>query len=353
MIAFVAILWLAMQATTPQVASQIEVALKAKKDGRYDQAIVALRKVLDLEPALWAAHASLGETYYLKRDYESAVPSLRRALELKPDQPGIEGMLGVALLTLGRAAEAVPHLERGQTLDALGVALLELGRPRDAAEKLEMALAKSPRDPDILFHLGQAYGRLSRQAFDQVIAGHPDSARARQIRAEAFAAAGRSDLAEAEYQELIRTHPGLPGVRLALGELRVAAGDFERAVEYLNAEKKVSPGNAGVIFRLGAVLLKLGRAEEGFRELSVAAHLLPDSPEILYELGRAGDQLSNTALAEKAWLRVTALDGDGTWAEQAHHQIAQLYRRLGNNDRADQHLQMFQTLQRRRSLSKP
>lgn len=346
-------LWLALQLSSPKVTSQIEAALKAKQEGRYDDAIEALRNVLAVEPSLWAAHASLGETYYLKRDYERAAPSLSRALELKPGQPGVEGMLGVALLAQGRAADAVPHLERGSVLDALGVALLELGRVREAVEKLESARAKRPGDPDILFHLGQAYGRLSREAFDEVAANHPDSARARQIRAEGFAATGRSDLAEAEYRELLRMQPGLPGVHLALGELHFAAGDFEQAVQDFAAEKRVSSRNARVAFRLGMALLRMGRAEEGLREITAAAQLQPDSPEILYELGRAGDQLSDTALAEKAWLRVITLDDSGGWAEQAHYQISQLYRRLGNKAGADEHLQMFQRLQRRRSRAEP
>src|SRR2546426_1843289 len=202
------------QPRDPRVVTEIAAGLKAKKEGRLDDAIIALRKAVEMEPGLWAAHASLGEVYYKKHDYGNAVSSLRRALELKADQPGAESMLGVSLLAQGYAQEAIPHLERGQVLDALGAALLEAGHPREAVEKLETARAKYPNDPDVVFYLAQAYGRLSKQASAQIVEEFPGSLRAHQIQAEAYAAAGRADAADQEYREVLRRRPDFPGVHL-------------------------------------------------------------------------------------------------------------------------------------------
>ncbi|MBI3472185.1 MAG: tetratricopeptide repeat protein [Candidatus Solibacter usitatus] len=314
-----------------QAIPQIEAGLKAKQEGRLDDAIAAYRKALEAEPNLWALQASLGEVYYRKRDYANAIPTLRRALELKDDQPGVHGMLGVSLLSQGQAAQAITHLERGQVWDALGAALLESGRTREALARLELARSKHPDDPDVLFHLGQAYGRLSREAFDQIAARHPDSLRARQIRAEALAAAGRMDAAEQEYREVLRLRPDLPGIHLALGEMFLAASAWEKAA----AEFRAEGGSPVAAARLGGVLLKLGRTEEALAELSRADRLRPDAPETLYDLGKARAASNDDAGAEKAWLRVVALGGP--LAGQAHHQLFLLYRRLGRAADAERH----------------
>ena len=94
----------------------------------------------------WRRRTSIsGAVYYEKKDYGNAIPPLRKALELNPDLPGAHGMLGVALLALGYAAESIPHLEKAQADALLGVALLESGREREAMDRLEAALAQAAR----------------------------------------------------------------------------------------------------------------------------------------------------------------------------------------------------------------
>jgi predicted Zn-dependent protease len=343
---------LAWQTVSPEAAEQIKTGLAAKREGRWDEAIAAFRKVLELEPGLWAAHSSLGEIYYRKKEYATAVPILRRSLQLNNEQPVVFGMLGVSLLAQGDAKGALPFLERGQVWDALGVALMDLGRAGEAAPPLEQARRQNPKDPEILFHLAQVYGRLSKEAFDRVVAEHPESLRAHQIRAESMAAAGRADVAEQEYLAMLKLRPDLTGIHLALGDLHLSQGSMEKAGAEFRAESALSPASATAALRLGSTLMKLGRGEEALRELSRADQLRPDDAETLYELGKARDLARDLSGAEKAWLQVTEIGPPGELAVQAHYQLSQLYRRMSRAADAEKHREAFERLRKSRGAGK-
>lgn len=350
----VILLWAVLQAVpsqgsqpevvSPQVLQHVQAGLKAKKDGNLDAAIQEFQQVVALAPKLAAAHMNLGAAYYEKRDYANAEVSLSKALELKPDLIGAHGMVGVALLAQGYAEKAIPHLERAEMINVLGVALLEVGRISEAVEKLEAALQKQPGDPDLLYYLGQAFGRLSGQTIDQLLAQHPDSPRARQVRAENHAAMGRREAAEKEFRTILEVKPDIRGIHLALGELYLSAADFDKAESEFRAELKLSPGNASAQYRMGAVLLKKGQIREARTHLDRANQLKPEMPETLYELGKAAALDGDIASAERALLRVSELEGSGALAESAHLQLAQLYRKQGKVVEADQHVRKLRDL---------
>ena len=71
--------------------------------GEYDQAVVALRAALQLDPDLFKAHRDLGVVLALRGDREEAIAALRAALRIRPDDPQVKANL--ALLMADRAAE--------------------------------------------------------------------------------------------------------------------------------------------------------------------------------------------------------------------------------------------------------
>jgi len=71
--------------------------------GEYNQAIVALRAALRLDPDLFEAHRDLGVVLALRGDREEAIAALRAALRIRPHDPQVQGNL--ALLLADRAAE--------------------------------------------------------------------------------------------------------------------------------------------------------------------------------------------------------------------------------------------------------
>lgn len=342
-----AILWLAFQ-VTPELRLHVEAGLKAKSAGDLDTAIIEFKRVTELAPDLAAAHVNLGAVYFEKKSYGEAIPPLRRALQLNADLPGAQAMLGAALLAQGYAAEAVPFLEKAQSDELLGVALLESGRARDAVDRLEAALMKRPNDPDLLYYLSQAHGRLSKHAFDRLQESSPDSARTQQMLGQAYEAAGNREAAEKRFRAALTARPDLRGVHFALGEMCLQAGDYEHAEVEFRAEARMVPGSAEAAFKLGVVLLNRGKTREAITELQRANVLQPDMPETLIELGKAMATAGDTAGAERAFLRVLELEKSSKLAETAHFQLAQIYRKMGRTAEAERETRLFQELRGRR-----
>ncbi|MGH9845665.1 MAG: tetratricopeptide repeat protein [Blastocatellia bacterium] len=344
MIAFVFLL-LTLQAT-PELNQRVEAGLRARRAGDLDAAIREFKRVVELAPNLAAAHVNLGAVYFDKNDYDNAIPLLKRALELNADLPGAHHMLGVALLARGYAAQALPHLEKVQADDLLGVALLESGRVREAIDRLESALLKRPDDPDLLYYLSQAHGRLSKQLFDRLAAGQ--SPRKDQMLGEAQAAAGNRDAAEKHFRAALEKRADLHGVHLALGELALGAGDYENAAREFREETRLAPGSAVAAYKLGVVLLNRGQTREAITELERAGSLQADMPETLLELGKALVAANEPARAEKTLRKVVELEPASALAETAHFQLAQLYRRLGRTADADREMKLFQEMRKSR-----
>ncbi|HEY2981903.1 MAG TPA: tetratricopeptide repeat protein [Anaerolineales bacterium] len=346
MIAVVA-LALALQAA-PDLNLHVEAGLKAKRAGDLDTAIREFKRVVELAPGMAAAHVNLGAAYYEKKDYAGATPSLRKALEINPDLPGAHGMLGAALLAQGYASESIPHLEKAQAADLLGVAFLESGRVREAIDALEAALQKRPGDPDLLYYLSQAHGRLSKQVFDRLADQSPASARTLQMLGEAHAAAGNRDAAETEFRAALAMRADLRGVHLALGELYLGSGDYESAESEFREEIHLAPGSAAAAYKLGTVLLNRGRVREAVGELKRANGLRPGMPETLLELGKATAAVGEFASAETLLQKVVEQEQASRLAESAHFQLAQIYRRLGRPADADREMKRFQELRKTR-----
>lgn len=331
---------------TPEVRQHVEAGLAAKRSGDLDGAAREFVRVTELAPGLAAAFVNLGAVYYEKSDFARAVAPLEQALKLNPDLPGAEGMLGLSLLATGYARESIVHLDKGGQVDTLGVALLEAGRPREAIDKLEAALEKRPGDPDLLYYLGQAHNRLSRQAFDMVLKAAPDSARAEELLGEANLETGHADVAQKHFQAALRTRPDLLGVHLSLGEIALEAGDYASAEKEFGREAARFPGSAAAAYKHGVALLNMGRGGEALAELRRADRLLPEMPETLLELGKAESAGGETAAAEKHLLRVVELEPESRWAGTAHFQLAQLYRKSGRRAEAEGELKRFQDLRK-------
>ena len=158
----------------------VEAGLAARNGGDLDTAIREFRRVAEMAPDLPAAHVNLGAVYLDKKDYTRCDRSFcDRSFK---EGPGVESRSGRSSWDAGHGAagpgiQGRIHIVPGEKAgadDLLGVAYLETGRWRDAVDKLEAALQKRPNDPDLLYYLAQAHGRLSKQVVDRLMARNPE-----------------------------------------------------------------------------------------------------------------------------------------------------------------------------------
>ena len=337
--------WLAGQTGTSDAMQHLQAGLEARNQHQIEVEIAEFRKATESDPNLADAFVNLGSAYMEKRDYGAAIPPLKRALELSPDLPVAHQLIGYALLAQGYSAEAIPHLQRVGALDALGIAQIETNQLTEAVSSFTAALAQRPGDPDLLYYLGHASGLLSKDAIDNLLATHPDSARAHQALAENYFVLRQMPQAEKEYQEALRLRPELPGLHLELGQVYANSAQWPKAEAEYRAECKLRPGNAEAAYRLGAALLQQGKAHDALPELKRSNELKPEMPETLYSLGKAASLDGDSPTAERAWRKVIDLEKNTTLAAQSHFGLAGLYRKQGRSTQAQQEMQEFQKLQ--------
>ncbi len=173
------------------------------------------------EADVFSARAILA---YEERRYDDALDAARQALEINPDHLDALYYTGLALVALGRVAEAVAPLERARTL--------------------------TPNDEAILFQLGVTYFALER-----------------------FAAA--RPLLEAAFA----INPKLDSLGYYVGYLRYRAGDYQRALRAFRQGTSTDPNIQQLARYYTALsLAALGFPERVAPEIEEALRLLPASP---------------------------------------------------------------------------
>jgi cytochrome c-type biogenesis protein CcmH/NrfG len=124
-----------------------------------------LRRAVALRPGNPEFHADLGVALLWLDRAGEALSHLERATRAFPDHPNLQASLGAALVRTGRFEEGQRQLEAVlrrrpdhiEALTAMGFALAESGRGTDALGYFERAVARSPRTPGAHYGLARLY----------------------------------------------------------------------------------------------------------------------------------------------------------------------------------------------------
>lgn len=150
----------------------------------YDEAIGCFQKALKWDKGNVYMWLNLGTAYGETGRYLKAEKIFRHVTDMDPDLALGWNNLGFILVMLNRYSDAIAACQRATVLDpgdvhgwdSLGYAYLTAGSLEDAIETLRRALRVCPQNPDALFHLALAYQKLNQ----------PERARRLQQRLEKF-----------------------------------------------------------------------------------------------------------------------------------------------------------------------
>jgi Flp pilus assembly protein TadD len=190
-------------------------------------------------------------------DYDRALPYLTRAHAADPNEPYASYALGQALLKLGRAADAVPHLRQG--FDA-GIelqnggedyarALVDTGDLSSAAAALRRIQPADSAD-------AEAWLRLGRMGME-----------------------GRApEVAEPFFRHAAAMQPADAATRQQYGLNLLVLNRFADAARELSESARLNPRDADTLSRLAYAEAKLGRATEARQHALDALAVDPNDP---------------------------------------------------------------------------
>ncbi|HYP07048.1 MAG TPA: tetratricopeptide repeat protein [Bryobacteraceae bacterium] len=258
--------YLAILAVITPAAWAISTLVNRTTSNRLASIVVAAFIVAPLAALTWQQSGD-----YV--DYETL---FRRTLARNPDSALVHNNLGVMLMSTGREAEALPHMEAAVRLAPrrsdfrvnLGLALAQApGRLHDAIAEYESVLRTDPYSYSAHLNLGLALMSIP----------------------------GRQQDAVAEYQKAIEATKATMGAgsefwqaHLNLGiAYAQLPGRQAEAINELHKALQMKPDSALAHFHLGNTFHKVGRLEDAIAEYQESLRLDPNVPEVHYELAYA------------------------------------------------------------------
>jgi tetratricopeptide (TPR) repeat protein len=274
-----------------QVSEHFQAAQKAQQQDRLDDAVREYLVVLKLAPALPEAYMNLGLVYYVQSKFADSARALSTAGNLRPGMRGVSLWLGIDEVRLNHPAHAVQLLREAIRQDPqekqaeswLGTALWNAGQIDASLLQLRKAAAQFPDDPDLLFALGEAYGKAASQLSEQLVEDSSGTATSDRIYASTYATEHDWTKAEGHLRRAIQRDPHSVEAHLDLAGLFLNQAQLPAALEQLAQAGELFPKSATVLSKSGEVLILSGQLPDGLSRIEQAIRL--DESEALDALG--------------------------------------------------------------------
>ncbi len=315
----------------------------AAQTNQWKDADARFQSVIQLAPENPYGYFYLGQSALYQQRWKQAVSHFSKALEYKyPDQQRLvielafaqneAGQPGPALENLGKVTPPSEGPLAAQYHATRGFALAKLNQPAAAVESIRhardlddsnphyseflinalissdetykalveaiQAQKKFPDDPEIqyLFAIASYYvteSPLTSLALRNLSeAEPPQSPRVLLVQGLLYRKQGKSKEAMQTFTEA--AGKGVPDAHLLLGILHKEDGDYEAAESEFREAENANPANGQVLLEMGKLLLVRGNLQEARVRLEKALAAMPNAPGVHYQLGllygRLGDK---------------------------------------------------------------
>jgi tetratricopeptide (TPR) repeat protein len=293
----------------------------------YAAAEPLLRKVVESDPANYAAWFDLGFAENGLGKLEDSIAAYRKSVAAKPDVFESNLNLGLQLAKSGQAdaeqflwtatqLKPTSHPVEGQARAWLSLAhVLEATKPEQALAAYREAVALQPRDPEPHLAAGLLLEKQEKfsdaeQEYKQALVLDPTSSDAATGLANIYMRGRRFPEAEAELRTLIAAHPNQAAARIQLGRVLAAEGKNDDAIAELKAGSKFAPADISLqrdLADLYVIAKKYDQAEAAYRALLAAN---PNDAALHQSLGKALLEQRKFADAQKEFLAAVKLKPD-------------------------------------------
>ena len=283
--------------------------------------------------------------YFKQGKFEDAVHALRQALKLKPTLTKSDNLLGMSLSELGRYEEALPSLRkcfpRSSEPEIKRLCGLELLRSYTGLKRdknaVDVALELDrfyPEDPEILYQTGKIYGNFAFLTMRKLAEVAPHSLWRHLAAGEAQESQGSYDQAIQEYREVLGLEPGRSGMHYRIGRAllsrywqRHLPDDTAEAQKEFEWELQLFPSNANAAYELGELHRSARHTDEAEKYFEQALEYYPGFAEA--HLGLAA-VLVEKKETEQALVHAQKAVAANPENEVGWYRLAQIHKALGN-----------------------
>lgn len=230
-----------------------ERARRTADPALYPASERAFRAALRLDSRNATAVRGLAALEGSRHRFGAMLRLARQALALEPESADVHGILGDALLELGRYEEAFASFDRLVTLKPSASAYARISYARELRGDLDGAL------------------EAMELAIDAAATGEP-SALMRTLAGNLLMASRRLEQASLRYREALAFAPGYAPALAGLGDLAVARGEREAALPFYRRAAAGSPAPEYAA-TYGDLLAALGRRAEAAKAWARAEEL--------------------------------------------------------------------------------
>jgi predicted Zn-dependent protease len=303
----------------PQQLPEIQAMLS---QGKLREAEAKLNTLAEQHPEPAGTERLLGIIHYQRNEFAAADAALERAIAQDHDDLEAVQMRGVTLYRIGKAAEAIPLLERSNTSIAasnsdgtyvLAVCYMDVHRYDDARRIFAKQYKLSTNSAGAYLFLARMLLRRNYPA---------DSAQ----------------MAE----KALLLDPHLPLAHFLLGQIALSKSLENEAITQFEAERKINPMDGEVYERLGDSYLRASRLEEAQQSLDCALLLEPNATGPYILLGQVLLKLSDPATALNYLVRAEKMDPGN---HLTHLLLGQAYRAAGRKEDATREYKTAETIQ--------
>ena len=232
-----------------------------------------LRSALDSKPDIPKALRELSTALLGQGRGDEAIACLQRIVELEPNKSVSHFDLSNAFARIGKKEEAEAALQESFRLDPKRQILFEAirlqhdGRPKDAEMRLREILRDDPTNATATRALGsialdEGRYRMATRLLQNAVKLAPDYFAAWVELSRALTEFEQLDEARDAIAQVIRLESGLAYPYVLLGNLESKAGDYEAAVTAFETALNKQADNGGALAGLGHALKTIGRQEQ-------------------------------------------------------------------------------------------
>ena len=229
--------------------ARVNLGLALFLQGKYQLSVDELEQAARALPTLPAAHLFLGLGHLKLGASDQAIAALSRSLELDP-----------ANLEAHRALAAC-HLAKGNYASAV--------------QEFQAAFSHSPDRTEAWYLLGRDYMGLMSDLAGRLVVEQPDSVWAARLGADMLALSEAWEAAANYYANAVAKRADLPGLHSALGSARLRLGQLGAAAASFENELRTDPRSEQALLGLAEISLARGDAASALERVAAVWDSFP------------------------------------------------------------------------------